>query len=141
MVRSKFVLYGVFQDCYVIGSSTFLPIHFDDQHSTLLTGLPVSKNPHIILTSLYKRIIKVLALMPEESSYRRHTNEIVQSRLNAVQKISDIPTLESTIDCGQIEEVIVQAQREYDLARNMLKWKPWEPLIEEAPRDQWKWPL
>ncbi|RTG82453.1 NADH dehydrogenase (ubiquinone) 1 alpha subcomplex subunit 5 [Schistosoma bovis] len=46
--------------------------------------------------------------MPEESSYRRHTNEIVQSRLNAVQKISDIPTLESTIDCGQIEEVIVQ---------------------------------
>ncbi|CAH8555987.1 unnamed protein product [Schistosoma margrebowiei] len=78
------------------------------KRSTLLTGLPVSKNPHIILTSLYKRIIKVLALMPEESSYRRHTNEIVQSRLNAVQKISDIPTLESTIDCGQIEEVIIQ---------------------------------
>ncbi|CAH8571696.1 unnamed protein product [Schistosoma rodhaini] len=111
------------------------------KRSTLLTGLPVSKNPHIILTSLYRRILKVLALMPEESSYRRHTNEIVQSRLNAVQKISDIPTLESTIDCGQIEEVIVQAQREYDLARNMLKWKPWEQLIEEAPRDQWKWPL
>ncbi|KAK4467370.1 hypothetical protein MN116_008861 [Schistosoma mekongi] len=111
------------------------------KRSTLLTGLPVSKNPHIILTSLYNRILKVLAVMPEESSYRRHTNEIVQSRLNAVQKISDVPTLESTIDCGQIEEVILQARREYDLARNMLKWKPWERLVEEAPHDQWKWPL
>nr|CAX75593.1 NADH dehydrogenase (ubiquinone) 1 alpha subcomplex 5 [Schistosoma japonicum] len=109
--------------------------------STLLTGLPVSKNPHIILTSLYNRILEVLAVMPEESSYRRHTNEIIQSRLNAVQKISDVPTLESTIDCGQIEEVILQARREYDLARNMLKWKPWEQLVEEAPHDQWKWPL
>ncbi|VDQ05373.1 unnamed protein product [Trichobilharzia regenti] len=63
-----------------------------------------------ILTSLYNRILKVLALMPEESSYRRHTSEVVQSRLNAVNKIPDVPTLESTIDCGQIEEVIVQVK-------------------------------
>ncbi|CAH8540614.1 unnamed protein product [Heterobilharzia americana] len=74
------------------------------KQSTQLTGLPVSKNPHLILTSLYNRILKLLALMPEDSSYRRHTNEVVSSRLNAVKKITDIPTLESTIDCGQLKK-------------------------------------
>ncbi|THD19797.1 Mitochondrial NADH-ubuiquinone oxidoreductase 13 kDa-B subunit [Fasciola hepatica] len=109
--------------------------------STYLTGLAVSKNPHAILKSLYNRILKVVSLMPENSGYRKHTSEIIQARLQAVSNISDIERLEKTIDCGQIEEVIVQAQREYDLARNMLKWKPWEPLVENAPANQWKWPV
>ncbi|KAA0194657.1 NADH dehydrogenase ubiquinone 1 alpha [Fasciolopsis buskii] len=109
--------------------------------STYLTGLAVSKNPHTILKSLYNRILKVVSLMPEDCKYRKHTSEIVQARLQAVSTISNIKELEKKIDCGQIEEVIVQAQREYDLARNMLKWKPWEPLIENAPANQWKWPI
>ncbi|KAF5398700.1 ETC complex I subunit region [Paragonimus heterotremus] len=109
--------------------------------STQLTGLAVSKNPHAVLKSLYNRILKTVNLMPEDSGYRKHTTAIVQSRLQAVSTISDISKLEKTIDCGQIEEVIVQAQREYDLARSMLKWKPWEPLVELPPADQWKWPI
>lgn len=36
---------------------------------------------------------------------------------------------------------ISQASRELSLARKMLSWQPWEPLIEQAPKDQWKWPL
>ncbi|CAH8541119.1 unnamed protein product [Dicrocoelium dendriticum] len=111
------------------------------KQSTQLTGLAVSKNPHATLTALYNRILKVLSLMPEDSGYRKHTSAIVQSRLQAVSTISDISKLEKTIDCGQIEEVIIQANREYLLARNMLKWKPWEPLIETPPANQWKWPI
>ena len=49
--------------------------------------------------------------------------------------------VESKINCGQIEEVILQAQRELNLAQNMLVWRPWEPLIAEAPKNQWKWPV
>ncbi|OON15894.1 ETC complex I subunit region [Opisthorchis viverrini] len=94
-----------------------------------------------ILKALYNRILKVVALMPEEAAYRKHTTAVVQSRLQAVSTIQDINKLEEAIDCGQIEEVIVQAQREYDLARSMLKYKPWEPLIEVAPPKQWKWPI
>jgi len=35
----------------------------------------------------------------------------------------------------------LQAEREFHLAKNMLIWKTWEPLIEEAPKNQWKWPV
>lgn len=59
--------------------------------------------------------------MPEDCKYRKHTSEIVQARLQAVStvcvrefqpiltwQISNIKELEKKIDCGQIEEVIVQ---------------------------------
>ena len=48
---------------------------------------------------------------------------------------------EAKIGCGQIEEVIIQAQNELDLSRGVLEWRAWEPLCEAAPEGQWKWPI
>ncbi|XP_045707096.1 NADH dehydrogenase [ubiquinone] 1 alpha subcomplex subunit 5-like [Phyllostomus hastatus] len=51
----------------------------------------------------------------------------------------DVKKLEDQLQGGQIEEVILQTENELSLARKMMRWKPWEPLVEEAPDNQWKW--
>merc|ERR1712243_194832 len=109
--------------------------------TTALTGLGVARHPHRSLTILYKNILKTLEKMPEEAAYRKHTTELVKGRLAAVTAEPDVVKLEQKINCGQIEEVIKQAERELTLSKNMLKWKPWEPLVGKAPANQWKWPL
>ena len=49
--------------------------------------------------------------------------------------------LEKKIGDGQLEECIVQAKYELDLAKRILEERAWEPLISEPPKNQWKWPL
>ncbi|XP_043216887.1 NADH dehydrogenase [ubiquinone] 1 alpha subcomplex subunit 5-like isoform X2 [Amphibalanus amphitrite] len=109
--------------------------------TTGLTGLAVVNNPHHRLTVLYEKIQRVLAKMPADASYRTSTETIVSERQAAVQAEKDPVALEARLGCGQCEELIVQAENELVLAKKMLQWKPWEPLVQQAPGSQWKWPI
>ncbi|XP_067855918.1 NADH dehydrogenase [ubiquinone] 1 alpha subcomplex subunit 5 [Heptranchias perlo] len=109
--------------------------------TTGLVGLAVSQNPRETLKILYTRILTALQSMPQDAAYRKYTEQIVNERLNLITSVHDVQKLEDKINCGQIEEVISQAENELSLAYKMAKWKPWEPLIEEAPHSQWKWPI
>ena len=53
----------------------------------------------------------------------------------------DIESIERKIGCGQIEEVILQAQNELNLAEKLLLSRPWEELVSAAPKNQWQWPI
>ncbi|XP_056642377.1 NADH dehydrogenase [ubiquinone] 1 alpha subcomplex subunit 5 [Diorhabda carinulata] len=108
--------------------------------TTGLTGLNVAKNPHHTLGILYSKILRTLQKMPETAAYRKHTEDVINERSRILKSTTDVNTIEKQIGCGQIEEVIVQAENELLLARKMLNWKPWEPLLKEAPPTQWVWP-
>ncbi|KAA8580430.1 hypothetical protein FQN60_005965 [Etheostoma spectabile] len=99
--------------------------------TTGLVGLAVSHNPHERLRILYSKILASLQTMPQDAAYRKYTEQLEP----------DVEKLEKKINCGQIEEVIFQAECELALSRKMTEWKPWEPLIEEPPPNQWKWPI
>uniref|UniRef100_A0A3Q3WBS0 NADH dehydrogenase [ubiquinone] 1 alpha subcomplex subunit 5 n=1 Tax=Mola mola TaxID=94237 RepID=A0A3Q3WBS0_MOLML len=90
------------------------------------------------LRILYSKILASLQTMPHDAPYRKHTEQLVNERFNHER---DVEKLEKKINCGQIEEVIFQAECELALSRKMSEWKPWESLVEELPPNQWKWPI
>ncbi|KAK4300387.1 hypothetical protein Pmani_027415 [Petrolisthes manimaculis] len=109
--------------------------------TTGLTGLAVATNPHHTLGVLYSKILRCLQKMPPDAAYRKYTEQIVTERHNLVKAETDVTKLEQVMNAGQVEEVIQQAENELSLARKMLEWRPWEPLVQEPPSEQWKWPL
>jgi len=111
------------------------------KQTTGLTGLLVARDPHKSLSIIYTKILSVLQKMPESATYRKHTQVLIAERLAAVKAEPTVAGLEARINGGQVEEVIIQAERELNLARRMLEWRAWEPLIQQAPVNQWKWPL
>ncbi|XP_068611152.1 NADH dehydrogenase [ubiquinone] 1 alpha subcomplex subunit 5 [Brachionichthys hirsutus] len=109
--------------------------------TTGLVGLAVSQNPHERLRILYSKILASLQSMPRDAAYRSYTEQLVGERMEHVNAEPDVEKLQTKINCGQIEEVIFQAECELALSRRMSEWKPWEPLVDEPPPDQWKWPI
>ncbi|CAH2050745.1 unnamed protein product, partial [Iphiclides podalirius] len=108
--------------------------------TTGLVGVAVAANPHHTLSSLYGKILRTLQRMPPNAAYRKYTEQIVRERAAVLQQTKDAYELESKINCGQAEELIIQAENELNLARKMLNWKPWDPLIAKPPSGQWDWP-
>jgi NADH dehydrogenase (ubiquinone) 1 alpha subcomplex subunit 5 len=111
------------------------------KETTRLTGLAVSQNPHHSLTVLYDKILRTLEKIPDTAVYKQHTKPLIEERLQLVNSIKDAGELEKKINSGQIEEVIKEAEYELSLSRKMVNWKPWESLVSEAPKNQWKWPV
>lgn len=108
--------------------------------ATGLTGLAVCQTPHHTLGVLYGKLLRTLQKMPETAAYRQHTEAIVKERAEILKANQSVEAIEKAINCGQIEEVIVQAENELLLARKMINWRAWEPLLKEAPPNQWAWP-
>lgn len=107
---------------------------------TGLTGMMKVEHPHRRLTILYEKIIQTLVRLPAESVYRQHSEPMFRQKLAIVKATEDVEKLEELLGDTHIEESLDQADRELTLTRNMIKWRVWEPLEEEAPKNQWTWP-
>ena len=48
--------------------------------------------------------------MPADYPYRKHTEQIVTERAAMLKATENIAEIEKKLDCGQIEEVIIQVR-------------------------------
>ncbi|KAK3913973.1 NADH dehydrogenase [ubiquinone] 1 alpha subcomplex subunit 5 [Frankliniella fusca] len=113
----------------------------DSYLTTGLTGMHVARHPTKTLANTYAKILRTTAKMPDDAAYRKYTEALVRDRAAIVEKAgNDWKMVEKEMNSGQIEELIIQADKELSLARQMLAWKPWEPLVTKPEADQWKWP-
>ena len=76
--------------------------------TTNLAGMAVARTPVNTLGSLYGKCLRALAKMPSDYPYRNHTEQIITERVAMVKSASSVEELEKKLDCGQIEEVIIQ---------------------------------
>ncbi|RXM27850.1 IQ and ubiquitin-like domain-containing protein [Acipenser ruthenus] len=60
------------------------------------------------LRILYSKILASLQTIPKDAAYRTYTEQLINDRFDLVKSEPDIEKLERKINCGQIEEVIVQ---------------------------------
>lgn len=91
-----------------------------------------------MLESTYTRTLQVLKALPESAVYRQSAEAVTQGRLDIVRpEITDktqkdasqnehaITAVTTKIDSGLVEELLVQAKDELNLAAKMLDWKPY----------------
>ncbi|ORZ13718.1 ETC complex I subunit conserved region-domain-containing protein [Absidia repens] len=108
--------------------------------TTGLTGIPVHPNPRPHLIQTYNTTLSALSRFPEHAVYRQATEGFTKTRLAIVEANENVNDIETKIGCGQIEQLILQAEDELKLVGKMEQWKPWEQLETPIPEGQWKYP-
>ncbi|WFC96008.1 hypothetical protein MBRA1_002664 [Malassezia brasiliensis] len=126
------------------------PLYLRTKTSTGLAGIDVHPNPLPVLEQKYTRTLQVLKALPESAVYRQSAEAVTQGRLDIVRAAMNensqkdpsfsehaIKTVTDKIDGGIVEELLIQADDELNLAAKMIDWKPYEPLEVPAPPGQW----
>lgn len=108
---------------------------------TRIAGLPTLKEPQKELTKYYGKLLRALERLPKDSNYRVATEQLVNHKLEIVKSSSSPYEAEQKLGGGVCEEHLEQAKLEIELVKTMEESKPWEPLVEKPPSDQWRWPL
>eukprot|EP00126_Sphaerothecum_destruens_P004626 Sdes_comp18289_c0_seq5m7969 len=108
--------------------------------TTNIAGLEVVPNAREVLLNSYKTLLALVGKLPTTSGYRLQVEKTTQQRLDILQKQESFEVVEKEINCGQIEELIEQANDEIRLASKFSEWKPWEPLSIAPLPNQWKFP-
>ncbi|XP_063722114.1 NADH dehydrogenase [ubiquinone] 1 alpha subcomplex subunit 5-like [Symsagittifera roscoffensis] len=107
--------------------------------TTGLTGLAVQSKPNDMLKLLYNKTLMHLTKYPQDSKYKVATEHIVKKKLNYVKSEPDREKLERLLGV-QLEEAIIDAQREVVLSRTLKEYQPWQSLMGDAPPSQYDWP-
>ncbi|ODV64559.1 complex I NDUFA5 subunit family protein [Ascoidea rubescens DSM 1968] len=107
-------------------------------YPTGLAGLQSHPDPRPALISIYKFTLDYLKEnFPKNSVYRQSTENFTKKRLEIVEGNEIVEKIETQINDGLIEELVINAANEFELAQLLAKEKCWEELQEKPLPDQW----
>ncbi|XP_058181981.1 probable NADH dehydrogenase [ubiquinone] 1 alpha subcomplex subunit 5, mitochondrial [Rhododendron vialii] len=117
------------------------PLMVKVKETTGIVGLEVVPNAREVLISLYGKTLKEIQTVPEDEGYRKAVESFTRHRLKVCQEEQDWETIEKRLGCGQVEELIEEAQDELQLIAKMIEWDPWgvpddyecEVIEDDAP--------
>ncbi|KAK7380394.1 hypothetical protein VNO78_32904 [Psophocarpus tetragonolobus] len=93
--------------------------------STGIVGLEVVPNAREVLIELYNKTLKEIQKVPEDEGYRKAVESFTKHRLTVCNEEHDWEAIEKRLGCGQVEELIEEAQDELKLIDKMIEWDPW----------------
>ncbi|CAD6340903.1 unnamed protein product [Miscanthus lutarioriparius] len=95
------------------------------KETTGIVGLEVVPNAREVLIGLYTRTLKEIEAVPKDEGYRKAVESFTNHRLQICQEEDDWKRIEDRIECGQVEELIEEAEDELKLIAKMVEWDPW----------------
>ncbi|CAL0303351.1 unnamed protein product [Lupinus luteus] len=95
------------------------------KQTTGIVGLDVVPNAREVLIGLYSKTLNEIKAVPEDEGYRKAVESFTSHRLKVCQEEEDWEDIEKKLGCGQVEELIEEAQDELKLISLMNEWKPW----------------
>ncbi|KAL5727177.1 hypothetical protein ACHQM5_000401 [Ranunculus cassubicifolius] len=103
-----------------------LPLLSKIKETTGIVGLEVVPNAREVLISLYNKTLKEIQAVPEDEGYRKAVESFTKQRLQVCVEEKDHDVIEKRLGCGQVEELIEEAQDELTLIGKMIEWDPWD---------------
>ncbi|KAJ4817122.1 NADH dehydrogenase ubiquinone 1 alpha subcomplex subunit [Rhynchospora pubera] len=95
------------------------------KETTGIVGLEVVPNAREVLIDLYTKTLKEIEAVPADEGYRKAVESFTKHRLQICQEENDWEEIEKKIGCGQVEELIEEAQDELKLIDKLVEWDPW----------------
>ncbi|KAG1338812.1 putative NADH dehydrogenase [ubiquinone] 1 alpha subcomplex subunit 5 [Cocos nucifera] len=90
------------------------------KETTGIVGLEVVPNAREVLISLYGRTLKEIQAVPENEGYRKAVESFTRHRLQVCLEEEGWEMIEKRIGCGQVEELVEEAQDELKLIAKMI---------------------
>ena len=90
------------------------------KETTGIVGLEVVPNAREVLIDLYTKTLKEIKAVPEDEGYRKAVESFTSHRLKVCQEEKDWELIERKLGCGQVEELIEEAQDELTLIGKMI---------------------
>ena len=90
------------------------------KQTTGIVGLDVNADAKPVLVSLYAKTLDALQAVPPTSEYRKTVESMIKERLTVIEGTDDLSAIEAGIGCGQVEQLIEQAQDELSLIPTLV---------------------